>query len=45
MHGGAGRVKPAVALATLARNKWTTVERGDGRFRIRLGDRAKRKAA
>jgi hypothetical protein len=45
MHGGAGQVKPAVALTTLARNKWITVERGDGRFRIRLGDRAKRKAA
>ena len=40
MQGGAGQVNPAIALATLARNKWIAVERGDGRFRIRRGVRA-----
>ena len=39
MQGGAGQVNPAVALATLARNKWIAVERADGRFRIGLGER------
>ena len=38
MQGGAGHVNPAVALATLARNKLITVERADGGgFRITLG--------
>ena len=45
MQGGAGQVNPAIALATLARNKWIAVERGDGRFRIRRGVRANGSAA
>jgi hypothetical protein len=45
MQGGAGQVNPAIALATLARNRWIVVERGDGGFRIRLGERATNKAA
>jgi hypothetical protein len=36
MQGGAGQVNPAVALATLRRTGWITVERRDGRFRIGL---------
>jgi hypothetical protein len=38
MQGGAGQVKPGVALATLARHKWIRAERRDGTFRIRLGE-------
>ncbi len=39
IQGGAGQVNPAIALATLARNRWIAVLRREGGFRIRLGDR------
>ncbi len=39
-QGGAGQVNPAVALATLARNGWIVVERGEGCFRIRHAERS-----
>jgi hypothetical protein len=39
--GGPGQVNPAVALATIARNKWIEVKRADEGLRIRLGVRGR----
>ena len=38
--GGSGHVRVRAALATLARNKWITIELSASEMRIRLGERA-----